>query len=97
MANISPSKLLQSLSLVRCSYSLFNQLYKVRRRKHVVGDIELSNLTRQQFLGSVPASICDFVGVCVGVWVCGCVGVCVCGRPIFSSRNDHFQLVAPLN
>ena len=38
----------------------------------------------QKSLGSVPAFICDFV--------CACV----CEQQIFSSRNDHFQLVAPL-
>ena len=44
-------------------------------------------LVLHSFLGSVSASISDFVHVCV----------CVCEQPIFSSRNDHFHLVAPLN
>ena len=26
-----------------------------------------------------------------------CVCLCVCGQPIFSSQNDHFQLVVPPN
>ena len=32
---------------------------------------------------------------CLHTWLSVCV--CVCNQPIFSSQNDHFQLVAPLN
>ena len=33
---------------------------------------------------------------CLHTWfcVCVCVRVCVCGQQIFSSRCDHYQLVA---
>ena len=49
--------------------------------------------------------VCEWVCVCgyglVGLCVLVCVWVCVCGyvcnQPIFSSQNDHFQLVVPLN
>ena len=49
----------------------------------------LQKSKKDTFLGSVPASISDFV--------CAYVLVCVCERPIFSSRNGHFHIVALLN
>ena len=52
------------------------------------GDKQVTPTLLQQlpFLGSGPASSCDF-SVCMFV----------CDQPIFGSRNNHIQLAPPLN